>query len=369
MVYDRVKAVINLDNLVSNYHLLKKVNNDKDIYAVVKADAYGHGSVRCASYLEQAGCKHFAVTALSEAIELREGFVTGEVLLFGKTDPLNGEYLNFYDLVQTVDSFEYACKLNELGVKIRAHINIDTGMSRLGIYCQSMANIDKTVSEIKNINELENIVLEGIYTHFTSSDEETDFTNKQKEIFDALLKELKKANIDYGKVHLSNSSGIIKLDNQQYDLARSGIALYGYPPVKAKVDFLPVMEVYAKVIAIREIAADETVSYGRTYQAKQKMKVATVAIGYADGYPRILSNNDYFYFQGLHLPVLGRVCMGLTMVDITDTTVNTGDEVLVFGVNKSLSDMAKRAKTITYELLTNMAKSRVERVYIESDIK
>ncbi len=366
MVYDRVKAVINLDNLVRNYHLLKKINKGKDIYAVVKADAYGHGSVKCASYLEQAGCKHFAVTALSEAIELREGLITGEILLFGKTDPMNAEYLSFYDLVQTVDSYDYACKLNRIGDKIRVHINIDTGMSRIGIYCQSVSTIEMAVSEIKKISELDNIVLEGIYTHFTSADEETDFTYKQKEIFDALLDKLKEAEIDYGKVHLSNSSGIVKLDNNQYDLARSGIALYGYPPVKTKEDFLPVMEVYAKVIAIRQIAGSETVSYGRTFTAKQRMKIGTIAIGYADGYPRILSNNDYFYFQGLHLPVLGRVCMGLTMVDITDTPVSIGDEVLVFGVNKSLSDMAKRAKTITYELLTNMAKNRVERVYIES---
>lgn len=365
MVYDRVKAVINLENLVYNYRLLKKLNKYRDIYAVVKADAYGHGSVKCANYLEQAGCNHFAVTALSEAIELREGLVTGEILLFGKTDPLNGEYLSFYDLVQTVDSYEYAVKLNNLGEKLRVHINIDTGMSRLGIYCQKLDNIEKTIEEIRKISMLENICLEGIYTHFTSADEETDFTLLQQRIFDALLKSLEDAKIDYGKVHLSNSSGIVKLDNAKYDLSRSGIALYGYPPVKSKEVFLPVMEVYAKVIAIREISEDETVSYGRTYQAKKLTRVGTVAIGYADGYPRILSNNDYFYFNGLKLPVLGRVCMGLTMVDISNTSVEIGDEVLVFGVNKSLSEMAKKANTITYELLTNMAKNRVHRVYLD----
>jgi alanine racemase len=365
MVVDRLRAVINLDNLIHNYKLLKKLNHDKEIFAVVKADAYGHGSVECSLHLEKHGCKYFAVTVLKEAIELRSVGIKSEILIFGKTDPLNASYLSDYNLVQTVDSYEYAFKLSQYGKKIRVHLNIDTGMTRLGIFAQRIEELEKAVSEIKKISELEYIEIAGIYSHFTSAESDKEFTLKQQKLFDELLKRLKAEKINYGLVHLKNSSGLVTLDKNLYDLARCGIAMYGYPPVKTDDEFLPVMSVYAKVIAIKEINKGESVSYGRTFIADKEMTIATIAIGYADGYMRILSNNDFFYFKGYKLPVIGRVCMGLTMINVSGVDIQEGDEVEVFGKNKLLEPMAKRALTITYELLTNMAKPRIDREYIK----
>ncbi|MDT8337472.1 MAG: alanine racemase, partial [Candidatus Izemoplasmatales bacterium] len=180
MVVDRLRAVINLDNLLHNYKLLKKLNHDKEIFAVVKADAYGHGSKECSVHLEKHGCKCFAVTVLKEAIELRSVGIKSEILIFGKTDPLNVSYLADYNLVQTVDSYEYAHKLNQYEKKIKVHLNIDTGMTRLGIFAQRFEELEKAVSEIKKISELENIEIAGIYSHFTSAESDKEFTLKQQ---------------------------------------------------------------------------------------------------------------------------------------------------------------------------------------------
>ena len=365
MVIDRLKAVVNLDYLVENYQALKRLNQGKDIYAVVKADAYGHGAIECSLHLEKNGCKHFAVTILKEAIELRNAGLKSEILIFGKTDPLNAMYLYDYDLVQTVYSYEYACELNRLGKKIKVHLNIDTGMSRLGFLCQRDKDILPVVEKIEKISKLENIEICGIYSHFTSADSDLNFTYEQKRLFNLLLKELIIRQINYGKVHLDNSAGVITLEDGDYDLARCGIAMYGYPPVKSEEAFLPVMSLFAKVISIREIEAGASVSYGRTFVAKSKMTIATIAIGYADGYMRILSNNDFVYYQGYELPVVGRICMELTMLNVTGVSIKEGDEVEVFGRNKLLEPMAKRALTITYELLTNLAKPRVDKIYIK----
>jgi len=364
MVIDRLRAVVNLDNLINNYEILKKLNQGKDIFAVVKADAYGHGAKMCSLHLKKHGCKYFAVTVLKEAIELRDYGINEEILIFGKTDPLNVSYLVDEDLCQTVFSFNYAEELNRFGKKLRVHLNIDTGMSRLGILCHKEAQIDDVVKEIKKINDLPNIEITGIYSHFTSSDSDKEYTAYQQEIFNKLLMRLKQENINYGLVHLQNSSGVVNIKNVDYDLARCGIALYGYPPVKTEEKFLPVMSLYAKVVSLREIEAGDSVSYGRTFIAKDNMTIATVAIGYADGYMRILSNNDYFYFNGYELPVVGRVCMGFTMINVTGVEIQEGMEVEVFGERKLLEPMAKKALTITYEILTNMSKPRIDKIYI-----
>ncbi len=364
MVIDRLRAVVNLDNLIYNYELLKKLNQGKEIFAVVKADAYGHGAKMCSLYLQKHGCNYFAVTVLKEAIELRDSGINKEILIFGKTDPLNSSYLVEHDLCQTVFSYDYAEELNRYGKKIRVHLIIDTGMSRLGILYHKEAQIDNVVNEIKKISKLPNIEIVGIYSHFVSSDSDKELTAYQQKLFNELLKRLKSEKISYGLVHLQNSSGVVTIKNIDYDLARCGIALYGYPPVKTEDKFLPVMSVFAKVISLRQIEAGDSVSYGRTFVAKDEMTIATIAIGYADGYMRILSNNDYFYYKGYELPVVGRICMGMTMVNVTGVEIKEGAEVEVFGERKLLEPMAKRALTITYELLTNLAKPRIDKIYI-----
>lgn len=361
---DRVKAVIYLKHIWHNFELLQNVHNNKRVLAVVKGDAYGHGAVEVASYLEERGCNFFAVTDIVEAIELREAGIKSEILIFGKTSIENVSLINKYNLTQTLDSFDYAKLLNSEQITIQTHIIIDTGMNRFGLYCHRENDLLKTKSEIKDIIALEYIVNKGIYTHFAIADgEREDFTDRQYDMFNALIGELEEEGFDLGLKHCSNSAGVIKYKDRNMDMVRAGIALYGYPPSLTDLNFLPVMEVSAKVIAVRSILKNDYVSYGLSYKTNKNRSIASIAIGYADGYMRQFSNNDYFVFKGKKLNVVGTVCMGITMVDVTGIDISVGDYVEVFGLHKSLVEMAIKANTITYELLANMRKKRVHFEY------
>ncbi|MCF7923614.1 MAG: alanine racemase [Candidatus Izimaplasma sp.] len=365
MDIDRVKVNIHLDNLLYNYRLLQRINSDKEVMAVVKADAYGHGAIKCANYLAENGCKYFAVTELKEAVELRKSGIDSEILIFSKTAKENLYLINNYDLIQTVDSLEYAKEINNKNYPIKTHIILDTGMSRFGVYCHRQADIEKTKSEVIAILKLKYLHNQGIYTHFPSADtDDEDYTEKQYNVFVDSIKSIEDAGYNLGVKHCSNSAGIIKYGDKNLSMVRTGIALYGYPPVKTSEIFKPVMEVLAKVISIRSILPGDGVSYGRTYIAKNEEKIATVAIGYADGYSRHFGKGDYFCYQEYRLPVLGRVCMGATMIKAEGINLTVGDFVEVFGNKKSLDELASRVKTIPYELLTNMAKKRANFIYI-----
>ncbi|MDA3932163.1 MAG: alanine racemase [Tenericutes bacterium] len=357
---DRVKVLIHLDNLSHNYNLLNKIHHQKRVMAVLKADAYGHGAIESAKHLEKSGCDFFAVTDLIEAIELREAGIQSDILMFGKTSPNNIENIKKYNLTQTVDSYEYAKTLNACEIEIKTHIVIDTGMSRFGIYCHQEKDLLKATDEFIDILSLTYLKNQGVYTHFAAADEDQEsFTKDQYDIFIELIKAVEFKGFNLGLKHCSNSAGLLKYGDRQLDMVRTGIAMYGYPPIKSELNFLPVMEVFAKVISIRDIEIGDGVSYGLTYAAKKPMRIASIAIGYADGYNRLFSNQDYFVYNKTKLNVLGRVCMGVTMVDVTGVDISVGDFVEVFGQNKSLDKMAKKIDTITYELLTNMSKKRV----------
>ncbi|MFP4478908.1 MAG: alanine racemase [Candidatus Izemoplasmatales bacterium] len=364
---DRVKALIHLDNLIHNFNLLKSVHQEKRVMAVVKADAYGHGAKEVAKHLEENGCDFFAVTDLLEAIELRDAGIESDILIFGKTSPENIKDLQNYNLIQTVDSYEYAKQLNDKKVQIKIHVIIDTGMSRFGIYCHKEKDLIQAAKEVVDILSLKHLKQEGIYTHFAVADEDRqDFTDQQMHMFDQLIKHLEDQGFTLGLKHCSNSAGTLKIPSGIYDMVRVGIAMYGYPPVKTNLDFLPVMDVYARVIALRDIDVGQGVSYGLTYTAEKPMRIASIAIGYADGYNRLFSNQDYFVHQTKKLNIVGRVCMGVTMVDASEVEIQVGDFVQVFGQNKSLDEMAEKINTITYELLTNMSKKRVVFEYIKA---
>lgn len=361
---DRVKAVIQLDHLRHNYQLLKQIHHNKEVMAVVKADAYGHGAVEVATELEKIGCSYFAVTDLIEGVELREAGIQSSILIFGKTSPKHAYLLNKYDLIQTVDSLDYAGKLNENNIDIKTHLIIDTGMSRFGIYCHKDEDLPSVILEAKKILDLKYLDHQGIYTHFAVADEDKDdVTSKQFDLFNSLCDHLETDGYNLGIKHCSNSASIIKFPNHQMDMVRAGIAMYGYPPVETKANFLPVMNVFAKVIAIRRLKPGDGVSYGLTYSVEKPMTIASIAIGYADGYSRLFSNQDYFVYDGEKLPVIGRVCMGVTMVDVSRCDIQVGAFVEVFGQNKPMAAMADAIGTITYELLTNMSKKRVQFIY------
>lgn len=363
---DRVKTVIHLDHLWHNYQLLKTVHFDKKLMAVVKADAYGHGAIKVATYLEKMGCEHFAVTDLIEGIELREAGIKAPILIFGKTSPKHASKINQYNLIQTVDDYVYAKALNDKRLDIKVHMIIDTGMSRFGVYLHDEKDMDLATSELCDIFNLDHIKQEGIYMHFAVADEDKDeMSIKQFDLFTKLCDNIKQRGYDLGIRHCTNSAGILKFPQYHLDMSRTGIAMYGYPPIETKLKFKPVMDVIARVIAIRTLKPGDVISYGSTFEVKEKMKVASIAIGYADGYNRLFSNKDYFIYQGHQLPIVGRVCMGVTMVDSTSCDLRIGDFVEVFGSQKPLKRMADMIGTITYELLTNMSKHRVHYDYLE----
>ena len=363
MEIDRTFAKIHLDNLSFNYKQAQKLAGDSKVLAVVKADAYGHGAVKCARRLVADGCEHFAVASLKEAVELRENGIECDILIFGRTKVINHCYLSKYNLVQTVYSLEYAKQLNECNEDIRIHINVDTGMSRFGLYLHEEGDIDDVVDDFRAIQDLPNLKYEGMYTHFANSDEESkDFCDKQFYMFNHLIEKLHQLFTYTGIKHAANSGAIVSHQNKHLDMVRFGIGLYGYPHTRIVAEFKPVMEVFSHITQTQKIREGDTVSYGRTYRAKQDELIATVAIGYADGYNRLLSNKDYLLFGNIKLPVIGRVCMDAIMVSCNGVDIKDGELVEVFGLNKPLESMCRIIHTIPYELLCNVSK-RVPRLY------
>ena len=364
MLIDRTYAKVHLDNLLYNYNQAKKkVGKNTKVLAVVKADAYGHGSVKCAKHLQMNGCENFAVASLTEAIELRENGITKDILIFGRTRVENYIYLSKYDLIQTVYSLEYAEALNQCKQKIRYHINIDTGMSRFGLYLHAPRDLMPVINEIKAIKKLPNLIYEGIYTHFANSDEaDTEFCNQQFQLFQLLIDEMNDLDMETGIKHVANSGAIVSHHDKYLDMVRFGIGLYGYPHDRKPIDLKPVMEVFSHVTSTRYIKKDDTVSYGRLYSPEKNEKIATIAIGYADGYNRLLTNKDYLVYQNKKLPVIGRVCMDAIMVKAEEVDLKDGDVVEIFGLNKPLEYMCELLNTIPYEILCNVSK-RVPRLY------
>lgn len=364
MKVERSFAQVHLDHLEKNYRLTQQSAGKASIMAVVKADAYGHGAVAVAKHLQALGCRYFAVACLREALELRENGIDADILIFGRTDPDHAKLLARHGLIQTVYSLSYATLLNNAALPIKIHINIDTGMSRFGLYLHSVADIEAVVDDVKAITSLEHLSAEGIYTHFANSDElQSHFCQEQYQRFDDLLKALKRQHIDFQCTHVSNSGATLAHPDMTYDAVRTGIALYGYPPVKTDLDYLPVMQLFSHITSIRTLQPGDTVGYGRTYEAKTKERIATVACGYADGYFRSLSNRDYLIVKDKACPVIGRVCMDAMMIRIDDLDVHDGDLVEIFGLKKPLMDICQMLETIPYEPLCRISK-RVPRIYL-----
>lgn len=361
---ERSFAQIHLDHLSHNYQLAKQSAGNAQIMAVVKADAYGHGAVACSKHLQTLGCRHFAVACLREALELREHGIDAEILIFGRTDPANAELLSKHRLVQTIYSLDYAKALNEAALPLFVHINIDTGMSRFGLYYHQKDDLDQVIQDIREMKSLEHLQCQGIYTHFANSDEiESSFCHEQYQRFDLLLKVLKREGIEFKQKHVSNSGAMLAHPDISYDLVRTGISLYGYPPVKTLLDFRPVLQLFSQITSVRTLHAGDTVSYGRTYQANATERIATVACGYADGYFRSLSNRDYLIVKDQKCPVIGRVCMDAMMIRVDDLDVKDGDVVEIFGLKKPLLDICRTLETIPYEPLCRISK-RVPRIYL-----
>ncbi len=362
----RVEALINLNAIIDNYnHIKNKLNNGTKLLAVVKADAYGHGAIEVCHALETNGATEFAVACVEEAVALRHGGVTGNILILGITDASYAQMLEHYNLTQTVDSFEYALSLAK-GGRINVHVKIDTGMSRLGLYCHSEKDIENAADQIEKIAGIDGITVKGIFTHFAESDSiSSSFTKTQFTAFSGLLKCLEEKGVNVGIRHCCNSAAIINYPEMQLDMVRAGIILYGLSPSEETVDsrLKPAMKLVSRVSSVSEIDNEDTVSYGRSYRPKARIKKAVVSIGYADGFSRTLSGKATLRINGTDCPVIGNICMDLCMVDVTEAKCIVGDTVVVFENGNDIAHLAEYAGTINYEIVCSV-KNRVPRTYI-----
>ena len=372
-----VWAEVNLDNIINNIREIKKNINGEEIIAVVKANAYGHGAIDIAPILVENGADRLAVAMLSEALELREAGIKVPILILGYTDVTFAEMLINNDIEQTVYSLDYATELSKkaeaLGKIAKIHIAVDTGMGRIGFLPNK-----QSVEEVVEISKLHNLNITGVFTHFSNADEEDkSYAHNQINKFNLFIKDLEEREINLGIKHISNSASIIDIEDAHYNAIRPGIILYGYYPSeyinKEKLKLMPALSLKCQVIHVKELKKGEYIGYGRTFRTERDSVIATLPIGYADGYIRGLYKKANVIVNGKLAPVVGRICMDQCMVDITDVgPVKVGDEVILLGEDNGLKnnadDMAKLLDTINYEILCMIGR-RVPRVYIKNGKK
>ena len=370
----RTWVEINLDALGCNFDAVRETLPENiKILAVVKANAYGHGAIGVAKFLEDKA-DYLAVAATDEALELRKNGVNCPILILGHIP--YGDYDNIVrnNVTPTISDYYEAELLSDAAVKagITAplHIAVDTGMNRIGFKCD-----EGSVEEIKKLKKLPNIEIEGVFSHLAAADMiDKTYTKMQTEKFDDFVSELENAGIKPSIKHLYNSAAIADLD-KKYDMVRQGIILYGLKP-SDEVEFnninvpKPVMSMKTRVVQVKTLPAGECISYGCTYTTEKETRVATLCAGYADGVTRVLSNNGEVLIRGKRAGIIGRVCMDQFMVDVTDIPeVEAGDTATIFGTDGeetiSVDEIAGKANTINYEIICNI-NSRVTRVYMKN---
>lgn len=368
-----VWAEVNLDNIINNINEIKKNINAEEIIAVVKANAYGHGAIDVAPILVESGADKLAVATLSEALELREAGIKVPILILGYTDVSFAEMLINNDIEQTVYSLDYAKELSKkaeaLGKIAKIHIAVDTGMGRIGFLPNK-----KSVEEVVEISKLINLKITGVFTHFSNADEEDkSYAHNQIEKFNSFINEIEKREVNLGVKHISNSASIIDIEDAHYNAIRPGIILYGYYPSdyinKDKLKLMPALSLKCQVIHVKELPKGEYIGYGRKFRTERDSVIATLPIGYADGYIRGLYGKAQVIINGKLAPVVGKICMDQCMVDVTDIgPVNVGDEVILLGedngIKNNADDMAEILDTINYEILCMIGR-RVPRIYIK----
>ena len=369
----RTWAEIDLSALKYNFNLIRQKNGNSLIMSVVKANAYGHSVEYIAPVLEEIGTDWFAVSNIDEAVQLRKMDIKKPILILGYTPFNMANELYKYDISQCVYSLEYARLLSEYakksGITIKTHLKLDTGMSRLGFDCRT--DDLKGIAEAVEAAKKDNLICEGVFTHFCESDREISnddgWTNGQYNRFLKAVSVLKSNGVSPEFCHCANSAALITDKDKLLDMSRPGIILYGLSPSSASqfdIALKPVMTLKSVVSMVKTINAGDTVSYGRTFKAEKSMKIATIAAGYADGYPRLLSNNGYVIINGKNATILGRVCMDQMSVDVSDIPdVKMGDEVLLFGKELSVDVLAEKTNTINYEIICGIS-PRVPRVII-----
>lgn len=400
MTVPLVFARIDLKALKDNISALRRLTGPRvKFMAVVKADAYGHGAVKVAETALETGADCLGVARFHEAEELRKAGINAPILIFGFTHPDLTEKLAELELTPTVYDLEMAEKFSDQarkkGVSIKAHLKIDTGMGRVGMLPDSrrlspitstlsgksrdlsIVSNKQSVSDIKKILLLSNLELEGIYTHFAAADSaDKSYARYQLRVFNLLLKDLKKEKIEFKICHAANSAAIIDIPESHFDMVRAGIAIYGLYPSgevnKTRVVLKPAMELKSMITSVKRVPKGFKVSYGMTYETKKETVIASVPVGYADGFSRLLSSRGFMLVNGMRAPIAGRICMDQTLIDVGHILphVKTGDEVVLIGSQENnqkketitADEIGSLAGTINYEIVSSLT-ARVPRLY------
>ncbi len=370
-------AGINLSNLKKNYINIKRKVKDVKIMAVVKADAYGHGMKEVVYALNSLNDKkpdYYAAAITDEAVELRKLKIKQPILIFEPIIKNEIDLIFNYNLTATVfedshvkiisQALNKFNKKNKSRRKVKVHVKVDTGMNRLGI------NFTEALNFILMLSKNKNFIIDGIYTHFATSDEkDKKFANLQLKRFKLLLDELNKSGINYGLAHAANSGAILDMPEAYFDMVRPGISLYGYYPsleTSESIDLKPVMSLVSYAASIKEIQKGDTVSYGRIFTANKKINIVSVPIGYADGFSRNLSNKTFAIINGKLYPQVGRVTMDRIMFNVNNDKIKPGEKVILLGKHANINidawDWSKQLNTIPYEITCNISK-RIPRVY------
>ncbi len=360
-------AVINLDNLAYNARSIKElVGEGVCLYGVVKANAYGHGAVPCARVLLENGADRLAVARVDEGIELRHAGIEAPILVLNYALPTEAQRMVDNNLIPTINTLTFAEAFNEAAVgSALYHVKIDTGMGRYG---QLPGEI---VGFLQSLQHFGSIELEGIYTHFATADEaDHTYTQQQLRVFNQAREEIIQAGIQVEQWHTANSGGSLAHAASYHNAVRPGVTLYGLPPsneVVWPVDLRPVLSLHSHVARVRTLPAGSSIGYGRTFIAQEPITVALVPIGYGDGYRRALSNKGHVLIDGQRAPIVGRVSMDQTIVDVSHIDgVEVDDPVILIGVQGdetiSADDVARLLQTINYEVTTSLL-PRVTRIY------
>ena len=369
----RTWAEIDLGAVENNYKVIRNmIGPDRKYLAVVKANAYGHGAVRLSAELERLGADYFGVATFNEAKELREGGITKPILVLGHTPTEMTDEIIKYDVTQSVSSVKAAKEFNELakecGKKLKVHIKVDSGMSRVGFLTRGEA-FESGVKAIEEVCKLEWLDHEGIFTHFAVSDVKNEeceaYTRKQFATFMKTIDALKEKGIEFDIRHCANSGAILNYPEMYLDMVRPGIVYYGAGDGAAEAGLKPIMTLKTCIYLEKNYAETTDVGYGRTWTGEPELRLGVLPIGYADGFLRVFSNKATLISKCGPVPVRGRVCMDMMMVDLTEVPeVGEGDELEIFGKNQTVDYMSAMAGTIPHELLCAVGR-RVPRIYIQ----
>lgn len=361
------KLYINKENLKSNIEYIKsKIDKNVEIIAMVKANGYGCGMNLVSHFLESIGISNFGVALVQEGKSLRKSGIKSNILVTSQFLETDFKDIIENDLTVSVSNIPMLEKLNKYasskGKIVKIHIKIDSGMGRLGF------DENNVYSSVNYINEnLKNILIDGIYTHLSSADTNEEYTLFQLNRFDNIVKKLINLGYHFNKIHALNSAGILKYSNFSYTHVRTGILMYGYMPDTSITipEIKPCLTLKAPILRIHEIKEDSKISYGGTYTAKTGTKIATIAIGYADGLSRTCSNNYNVHIGNTPCKIVGNICMDMCMIDITNVkeNLNIGDEVTIFKSEEDILNLAKLSNTINYEIISRL-NERIKRLLI-----